>query len=181
MLCKDKAGPAAGEKRNLLFYFSKDQPPKKRASGQTEQQQTGRQTENHQEQQWPELGPKSRALWGAATYRCILKNEWTTTWPFITKGSLITHYWCSVCRVENACCHQGVTDVVAHIKSKSHQEKQRTLQSTATIDRFSVSTPSVGGMSDQEAKVCYVSWSCQGSRVKEFCVMYCTVMVDSFD
>lgn len=179
-----------------MFYFANNQPSSKRAlteeqSGRTEQQQTEQQqaeqqqaeqpqaeqqqteqqqTEQqqrgrYQEQQRPE---KSRAMCGAATYRCIFKNEWTTTWPFITKGSLSTHYWCSVCRVENTCCHQGVTDVVRHIKSKSHREKQQALQSTATLDRFSVSTPCVGGMSDQEAKVCYVLWSCQGSRLNSF-------------
>lgn len=160
MLHKE-AGPAAGGKRSILFYLKNNQPPSKTALteeqlGRTEQQQTGR----HQEQQRPEQGQKSRALCGAATCRYIFKNEWTTTWPFITKQSPSTHYWCSVCIVENTCCHQGVTDVVRHIKSKSHQEKQQALQSTTTLDRFSVSTPSVAGMSDQEAKVCNVLWSC---------------------
>lgn len=165
---------------------NKARPGEKRAAQQTEQQQTElqqidsdseqRQTDgqagNHQQQQ-PEQVSKSRALCGAATYRCTFKNEWTTKWPFITKGSLSTHYWCSVCRVENACCHQGVSDIIVrHVKSKGHQEKVRTTESTTTIDRFSVSAPSVGGMSDQEAKVCYVSWSCEG-----FCVIYLGVVI----
>ena len=75
---------------------------------------TERQIENYQEQQRPEQGLRSRVLCAAAAYSCILKSEWTTTWPFITKGSLSTHYWCSECRVENTCCHQGVTDVMQH-------------------------------------------------------------------
>lgn len=187
-MLRKEAGTTAGG--SILFYFSNNQPPSKRAlteeqSGRTEQQQAEQQQRKQQqaeqqreqqqreqqqrgrpqEQQRPE---KSKAMCGAATYRCVFKNEWTTTWLFITRGSLSTHYWCSVCRVENTCCHQGVTDVVRHIKSKSHQGKQQALQSTATLDRFSVSTPSVGGMSDQEAKVCYVLWSCQGSRINSF-------------
>ncbi|KAJ8004299.1 hypothetical protein DPEC_G00157690, partial [Dallia pectoralis] len=79
-------------------------------------------------------------------------NEWTSSWPFITRGSLNTHYWCAVCRIENSCCHQGVADVVRHIKSKGHQEKQRALQSTATISQYAMPFPSVGGMSPQEVK-----------------------------
>ena len=98
-------------------------------------------------------GQKSRALAGAATYRSIFKNEWTSSWPFITRGTLITHYWCAVCRIENSCCHQGVTDVVRHIKTKGHQEKQRALQSSATISQYAMPIPSVGGMSAQDAKV----------------------------
>lgn len=34
---------------------------------------------------------------------------------------------CRVCRVENACCHQGIADVTRHINSKGHQEKQKAL------------------------------------------------------
>lgn len=98
-------------------------------------------------------GQKRRALAGAATYRTLFQNEWTSTWPFITRGSLNTHYWCAVCRVENSCCHQGVTDVVRHIKTKGHQEKERALQSTATISQYTMPVPPVGGMSAQEVKV----------------------------
>lgn len=149
---KDKAGPAAGKKRDLFFYFAKDQPPKKRApqTEQTEQQQ------HQQPEQQQQQGQNTKALSGAAAYRCSFKNEWTTKWPFITKGTLSTYYWCSVCRVENTCCHQGVADVVRHTNSKGHQDKQRALQSAGTIDRFSVPAPSVGGMTDQEAKVGYM-------------------------
>ncbi|CAM4529598.1 unnamed protein product [Leuciscus chuanchicus] len=39
------------------------------------------------------------------------------------------------------------------LKSKGHQEKERAIESTTTTDRFSMSAPSVRGMSDQEAKV----------------------------
>lgn len=98
-------------------------------------------------------GQKSRALAGAATYRSIFKQEWTSSWPFITRGSRNTHYWCAVCRIENSCCHQGVADVVRHIKTKGHQEKQKALQSTATIFQYAMPVSSVGGMSAQEVKV----------------------------
>lgn len=112
-------------------------------------------TEGQAEETAPihQQGQSSRALAGAATYRTLFKNEWTTSWPFITRGSLNTHYWCAVCRIENSCSHQGVADVVRHIKSKGHQEKQRALQSTATISQYTMPVPSVGGMSAQEAKV----------------------------
>ena len=98
-------------------------------------------------------GQKRRAPAGAATYRNLFQNEWTSTWPFITRGSLNTHYWCAVCCIEKSCCHQGVTDVVRHIKTKGHQEKERALQSTATISQYTMPVPPVGGMSAQEVKV----------------------------
>lgn len=98
-------------------------------------------------------GQKSRALAGAATYRSIFKQEWSSSWPFITRGSRNTHYWCAVCRTENSCCHQGVADVVRHIKTKGHQEKQKALQSTATIFQYAMPVSSVGGMSAKEVKV----------------------------
>ena len=59
----------------------------------------------------------------------------------------------AVCCIEKSCCHQGVTDVVRHIKTKGHQEKQQALQSTATISQYTMPVPSVGGMSAQEVKV----------------------------
>ncbi|KAL7386502.1 hypothetical protein ABVT39_009417 [Epinephelus coioides] len=116
----------------------KEQEKEQLQTEQTEQH-TEQQTENEQ-QQWPEQGSKSRVKCGAAKYRCIFKSEWTTTWPFITKGTLSTHYWCSVCRVENSCCHQGVTDVVRHINSKSHQDRTTTGPSIECYNRpiFSV-------------------------------------------
>ncbi len=122
-------------------------------TGQMEEDTEGQTEETPPIQQ---QGQKSRALAGAATYRSIFKNEWTSSWPFITRGSLNTHYWCAFCRIENSCCHQGVADVVRHIKSKGHQEKQRALQSTATISQYAMPVPSVGGMSAQEVKVWYV-------------------------
>ncbi|XP_056617731.1 uncharacterized protein LOC130432412 isoform X1 [Triplophysa dalaica] len=118
-------------------------------TGQIEEDTEGQTEETPPIQQ---QGQKSRALAGAARYRSIFKNEWTSSWPFITRGSLNTHYWCAVCRIENSCCHQGVADVVRHIKSKGHQDKQRALQSTATISQYAIPVPSVGGMSAQEVK-----------------------------
>lgn len=40
--------------------------------------------------------------------------------------------------------HMFSPDVVWHIKGKGHQGKQQALQSSATLDGFSVSTPFVG-------------------------------------
>lgn len=99
---------------------------------------------------------KKRPLAGAATYRCSFKNEWTVKWPFITVGTTSSYYWCSLCRQEMSCCHQGIADVQRHIKSKAHQSKEQALQSTSRIGQFY--TPvAVGGMTMQESKVW--SWS----------------------
>lgn len=99
---------------------------------------------------------KKRSLAGAATYRCSFKNEWTVKWPFIRVGTTSSYYWCSLCRQENSCCHQGIADVQRHIKSKAHLSKEQALQSTSRIGQFY--TPvAVGGMTTQESKVW--SWS----------------------
>jgi len=93
-----------------------------------------------------------RKACGADTYRCTFKNEWTTKWPFITKGTSSSYYWCSVCRQENSCAHQGVTDVNRHVKSKGHQSKEQALQSASGIAKF-YAPVSVGGITEQESKV----------------------------
>ncbi|XP_073727861.1 uncharacterized protein [Misgurnus anguillicaudatus] len=94
---------------------------------------------------------KKKALSGAATYRCTFKSEWSAKWPFITLGTTSSYYWCSVCRQESSCAHQGVTDVNRHIKSKGHKAKEQALQSTSGIAQF-YAPASVGGMTAQEAK-----------------------------
>lgn len=118
-----------------------------------EQRPNGQQADEAENQQKRPL--KRRALCGAATYRCTFNNEWTKKWPFISTGSLSTHYWCSVCQVENTCSHQGVTDIERHNKSKSHLQKQQCLQSNLTTDTFAVAFSSVASMSNQEVKVCW--------------------------
>ncbi|XP_073725186.1 uncharacterized protein [Misgurnus anguillicaudatus] len=95
---------------------------------------------------------KKKALSGAATYRCTFKSEWSAKWPFITLGTTSSYYWCSVCRQESSCAHQGVTDVNRHIKSKGHKAKEQALQSTSGIAQF-YAPASVGGMTAQEAKL----------------------------
>lgn len=99
---------------------------------------------------------KKRALTGAATYRCTFKNEWTIKWPFITVGTTSSYYWCSVCRQENSCAHQGASDVQRHIKSKAHLSKEKALQSTSRIAQF-CPPATVSGLTAQEAKV--LTWS----------------------
>ncbi|KAK1892536.1 Vacuolar membrane protease [Dissostichus eleginoides] len=79
-----------------------------------------------------ETGKKQSAKSGAATYRCTFKREWTAEWPFITLGTT-SYYWCSICRHENSCAHQGKADVIRHIKSKGHRAKEQAIQSTTTI------------------------------------------------
>ncbi|KAK1875833.1 Histone acetyltransferase mst2 [Dissostichus eleginoides] len=95
---------------------------------------------------------KRRGLCGAATYRCSFKKEWSTRWPFITMGTTSSFYWCSVCRQENFCAHQGVRDISRHVEGKGHRAKEQPLNSVSSIAQFYVPETSVGGMSVQEAK-----------------------------
>ena len=60
---------------------------------------------------------KGRKVQGAATYKTYFNSEWTSKWPFITVESTSSYYWCSICRQENSCAHQGVRDVTRHIGS----------------------------------------------------------------
>ncbi len=94
---------------------------------------------------------KGRKVPGAATYKSSFNNEWTSKWPFITVGSTSSYYWCSICRQENSCAHQGVRDVIRHIESKGHQAKQQALKSTSTVKTFYL--PVTAEMSVQEVKV----------------------------
>ncbi|XP_060775583.1 uncharacterized protein LOC132885202 [Neoarius graeffei] len=70
----------------------------------------------------------------------------------VTSGTTNSYCWCSVCRQENSCGHQGVADVQRHIKSKAHQSKEQALQSTSRIGQF-YPPVTVGGMTAQESKV----------------------------
>lgn len=96
---------------------------------------------------------KKRGLSGAATYRCFFKKEWSTRWPFITMGTTSSFYWCSVCRQENSCAHQGVRDISRHVEGKGHRAKEQALKSASNVAQFYTPATSVGGMSVQEAKV----------------------------
>ncbi|XP_071061695.1 protein FAM200B-like [Pseudochaenichthys georgianus] len=98
-----------------------------------------------------ETGKKQSVKSGAATYRCTFKREWTAEWPFITIGTTTSYYWCSICRHENSCAHQGKADVIRHMKSKGHRAKEQAIQSTTTIAPY-YAPVSVGGMTAQEAK-----------------------------
>ena len=160
------SGTAAGKKRTLISMWAANQAPKKsydpeRADRPQEQEEELLLTQiDEPSEKEGTPGTKTRAQGGAATYRCSFKNEWSHKWPFITKGTLSTQYWCSVCRVENACCHQGIADVARHVNSKCHQEKQKAVQSSSGIQQFSVPLPSAGAMTVQEVKVGYAQWCC---------------------
>ncbi|KAF3858816.1 hypothetical protein F7725_012017, partial [Dissostichus mawsoni] len=91
---------------------------------------------------------KRRGLCGAATYT----KEWSTRWSFITMGTTSSFYWCSVCRQENSCAHQGVRDISRHVEGKGHRAKEQPLNSVSSIAQFYVPETSVGGVSVQEAK-----------------------------
>ncbi|KAJ3596187.1 hypothetical protein NHX12_002596 [Muraenolepis orangiensis] len=108
-------------------------------------------TEEPAEEMRVETGEEQRAKSGAATYRCTFKREWTAEWPFITLGTTTSYYWCSICRHENSCAHQGKADVIRHIKSKGHRAKEQAIQSTTTITPY-YAPVSVGGMTAQDPK-----------------------------
>ncbi|KAK0151138.1 Protein FAM200B [Merluccius polli] len=93
-----------------------------------------------------------RGISGAATYRCSFKKEWSARWPFITMGTTSSFYWCSVCRQENSCAHQGVRDISRHVEGKGHRAKEQALNSASSVAQFYTPATSVGGMSVQEAK-----------------------------
>ncbi|CAL8242182.1 unnamed protein product [Merluccius merluccius] len=94
-----------------------------------------------------------RGISGAATYRCSFKKEWSARWPFITMGTTSSFYWCSVCRQENSCAHQGVRDISRHVEGKGHRAKEQALNSASSVAHFYTPATSVGGMSVQEAKM----------------------------
>lgn len=122
---------------------------------------------------------KRRGLCGAATYRCSFKKEWSTRWPFITMGTTSSFYWCSVCRQENSCAHQGVRDISRHVEGKGHRAKEQSLNSVSSIAQFYVPETSVGGMSVQEAKVHTVQ--CSTGKLKSWrqCLMnYISLQID---
>ena len=108
--------------------------------------------EIHQESSPKAKNPK-RAKSGAATYQTSFKSDWSKEWPFITKGSTNHHYWCSICRVERLCSHQGKRDIERHIKSESHVKKTQAVKSSKRINTFFTTAPSVDSMTPLEAKV----------------------------
>ncbi|XP_058881945.1 uncharacterized protein LOC117403636 [Acipenser ruthenus] len=96
---------------------------------------------------------KSRTKCGAATYKSKFQPGWTTEWPFIKKGLTQHHFWCEICRTENACYHMGHADVERHIESESHQRKVKAVEQSQQITKFTVNTaPKVDNMTQLEAK-----------------------------
>ncbi|KAK1880620.1 N-(5'-phosphoribosyl)anthranilate isomerase [Dissostichus eleginoides] len=143
---------------SILSCFQNNQLPKKVARSEDTVEEAVEETVEEVEEAVEETGEnpleteKRRGLCGAATYRCSFKKEWSTRWPFITMGTTSSFYWCSVCRQENSCAHQGVRDISRHVEGKGHRAKEQPLNSVSSIAQFYVPETSVGGMSVQEAK-----------------------------
>ncbi|KAJ4926803.1 hypothetical protein JOQ06_014549 [Pogonophryne albipinna] len=143
---------------SILSCFQNNQLPKKVARSEDTVEEAVEETVEEVEEAVEETGEnpleteKRRGLCGAATYRCSFKKEWSTRWPFITMGTTSSFYWCSVCRQENSCAHQGVRDISRHVEGKGHRAKEQSLNSVSSIAQFYVPETSVGGMSVQEAK-----------------------------
>ena len=97
----------------------------------------------------------ARAIAGAATYLISFQQGWSADWPFITKGSTSHHFWCSICRVERSCGHQGKKDIERHVLSESHTKKTKDVRSSGRITTFFNQTSSVGSMTQLEMKVSY--------------------------
>ena len=77
-----------------------------------------------------------RAKAGSATYKSIFDAEWSKTWPFISKGQHPSYFWCSTCRVEISCSHQGRRDVERHVSSASHKVKTKDINSSQSMQNF---------------------------------------------
>nr|XP_043872485.1 uncharacterized protein LOC122761339 isoform X2 [Solea senegalensis] len=124
------------QKSTISCFPLKGQPPKKVARSEEETvEEAVEEIVVELEEDSRETGRK-RGLSGAATYRCSFKNEWSIKWPFITLGTTSSYYWCSVCRQENSCVHQGVRDVSRHIESKRHRAKEQALNSAGSVAQF---------------------------------------------
>lgn len=95
--------------------------------------------------------PRSKT--GAATYQTSFKKEWTAEWPFITKGSTSHHFWCSTCRVERSCSHQGRRDIERHVSSDTHTKKVGDLKSTKQLTSFFAPIGTIESLTPLEAKV----------------------------
>ena len=95
----------------------------------------------------------TRAKSGAAKYLTTFQVEWSKEWPCITKGSTAHHYWCSICRVERSCGHQGRKDIERHMGSDGHVKKVEAVRSSGKIQKFFNVAPSVDRMTALEAKV----------------------------
>ncbi|KAF3842654.1 hypothetical protein F7725_001503, partial [Dissostichus mawsoni] len=85
---------------------------------------------------------KCRKNAGAASYGSKFNSQWTKEWPFITPGTTPFHFWCSICRHELECRHQGRADVIRHINRESHLKKQKIVESSSKMDMFIQGTQS---------------------------------------
>ena len=89
---------------------------------------------------------------GAARYRTPFNKLWTKTYAMVREGSTKYHYWCSTCRVENGCDHQGLADVKRHCTGAMHLQKIKILEANKKIQPFTV-PEGPQGMSPQEIMV----------------------------
>ena len=112
-------------------------------------------TDEEPEEEGTEVGTdhkSEKAASGSATYKSKFKREWTSSWPFITQGATSSHFFCSVCRKDVSCSHQGVRDVKRHITASTHLEKEQALKSANKISKY-LPSPAPAGMSVQVTKV----------------------------
>ena len=96
---------------------------------------------------------KSKASSGAAKYGTTYDPAWTDEFHYIHKGTTAGHFWCSICRVERSCSHQGKTDVKRHIESEGHQRKMKAADSNQQKKMDTFCTPLNKDMSLIDIKV----------------------------
>jgi len=90
---------------------------------------------------------------GAATYRTKFDTEWTKEFPEISKGSTSYHYWCTICRIERSCSHQGKADIKRHIAGPGHQQKLKDVKTSGSLSSFAKPVSKICGMTALETKV----------------------------
>lgn len=107
------------------------------------------------------LSKRSKA--GAATYRSTFQKYWNKEWPFIKKGTTINHFWCTICRVERSCAHQGRRDVERHVDSEGHSKKTEELRMNQKVSNF---FPPSSSLSTLESKVRHAEVKMTATLVK---------------
>lgn len=79
--------------------------------------------------------PKRSRVAGAATYGTRFNSEWAHQFPFLSKGKVdpVYSFYCSVCKKDVSCRHQGIADVKRHERSNSHTSNAKVLRTNSSL------------------------------------------------
>lgn len=60
---------------------------------------------------------------GSATYNARFQSKWSDEWPCIRKAvGKDTAFFCTLCKKEVSCSHQGKLDVIRHVTGTTHEK-----------------------------------------------------------